>query len=89
MDKSVMFFQLFFGSFRTFRFGRGINGVDNHRFPLFSGREKFVRICNRFFHKNTFLYPLATLVQRTKIVPCFCYIGVNEIKLIKATFYVL
>lgn len=97
MDKTIMFFQLFFGGFRTFRFGRGINRIDDHSFPLFSGREKFIRIRDCFFHKNPFLQPtkcvfstcLVTLVQRAEMVPCFCYIGVNEIKLIKATLYVL
>lgn len=92
-----MLFQLFFCRFRPFRFGRGINGVDNHSFPLFSGREKFIRICDSFFHKNSFLQPtkrilsarLVTLVQRAKIVPCFCYIGVNKVKLIKDTLYVV
>lgn len=97
MDKTIMFFQLFFGGFRTFSFSRGVNRINNHRFPLFSGREKFIGVCNRFFHKNPFLQPtkcvfstcLITLVQQVEIVPCFCYISVNEIKLIKATIYVL
>lgn len=93
MDKSIMFFQLFFGGFRTFRFGRGINRIDDHRFPLFSGREKFIGIGDSFFIKIPFCtlqnVLLVSLVQRTKIVPCFCYIGVNKVKLIKDTFYVL
>lgn len=111
MDKFVMLFQFFFSSFRTFRFSRGVHRIDNHRFPLFSGREKFVRICNSFFHKNTFSkrvkptlnadllrwfcdrnldrFSYRLVLNSARIVPCFYYIGVNEIKLIKATLYVL
>ncbi len=50
-----MFFQLFFGCFRTFRFGRCINRIDDHSLPFFSGREEFIGVCDSFFHKNPFL----------------------------------
>jgi len=60
-----MFFQLFFGGFRTFRFGRGINRIDDHRFPLFSGREKFIGIGDSFFHKNPFLHPTKRTISFT------------------------
>lgn len=50
-----MLFQLFFSGFRTFRFGRCINRIDDHSLPLFSGREEFIGVCDSFFHKNAFL----------------------------------
>lgn len=111
MDKSVMLFQLFFGGFRTFCFGRGVNRINNHSFPLFSSREEFISVCNSFFHKDTFLkrvkpalnadllrwfcdrnldrFSYRLVLNSARIVPRFYYIGVNEIKLIKDTFYVL
>ncbi len=105
MDKSIMLFQLFFGGFRTFGFGRGINRIDDHGFPLFSRREEFISVCNSFFHKSAFLkrvkptlnadllrwfcdlnldrFSYRLVLNSARIVPCFYYIGVNEMKLIK------
>jgi len=52
VNKFIMFFELFFCSFRTLNFSGSINRIDNHILFLFCIRKIFVAICNRFFHRN-------------------------------------